>query len=63
MAGPRIRGKTLVIRLNYLKGPVKESKSFSKAPGYHHWVLVIFNYLFVFLFNFSVDKFLLTIIN
>ena len=51
MAGPRSRG------------PVKESKNFSKAPGYYHWVLVIFIYLYVDLFIFSVNKFLLTTVN
>ena len=51
MAGPRSRG------------PVKESKNFSKAPGCYHWVLVIFIYLFVDLFIFSVNKFLLTTVN
>ena len=52
------RGKTLVI---YLQGPVKESKSFSKAPGYYHWVLVfLFIYLFIYLFVFSITEFLVT---
>ena len=55
MAGSRSRGKTL--------GPVKESKNFSKAPGYYHWVLVIFIYLFVDLLIFSVNKFLLTTVS
>ena len=59
MAGRRSRGKTLVIRLELLEDPVEESKSFSKAPGYYHWVLVIFIfiYLFLFLFIFSVNNF------
>ena len=42
---------------------MEESKSFSKAPGYCHWVLVIFIYLFVYLFIFSVSKFILTTVN
>ena len=59
MVGPRSRGKTLIIR----QGPVEESKSFSKAPGYYHWVLVIFIYSFVYSWIFSVNNFFLTAVN
>ena len=52
-----------LLDFNYLQGPVEESKSFSKAPGYYHWIHVIFIYLFVHLFIFSVNKFLLTTVN
>ena len=52
MAGRRSRGKTLVIRLELLEGPVEESKSFSKAPGYYHWVLVIFIFFISFFIHF-----------
>ena len=57
--------KLWLLDLNYLQGPVEVSKSFSKAPGYNHWVLVIFILicLFIHLFNFSVNKFLLTTVN
>ena len=41
---------------------MEESESFSKTPGYCHWVLVIFISLFVYLFIFSVNKFLFTIV-
>ena len=39
---------------------MEESKSFSKAPVYCHWVFVIFICLFLCLFIFSVNKFLST---
>ena len=39
---------------------MRESKSFSKSPGYYHWVPVIFIFLFVYLSIFSVNKSLLT---
>ena len=42
---------------------MEENKSFSKAPGYYHWVFVIFIDLFVYLFIFSLNKFLLTTLN
>ena len=42
---------------------MEESKIFSKAPGYYHWVLVISIHLFVHLFIFSVNKFILTGVN
>ena len=42
---------------------MEESKSFSKAPGYYHSVLVIFIYLFVYLFIFSLNKFFSTTVN
>ena len=49
---------------NDLQGPVEKSNSFSKAPGYYHRVLVVtFFNLFVYLFIFSVNKFLLTTAN
>ena len=40
-----------------------ESQSFSKAPGYYHWIVVVFIYLFVCLFIFSVNKLLVTTVN
>ena len=42
---------------------MEESKSFSRAPVYYHWVLFIFIYLFVYLLIFRIDKSLLTIVN
>ena len=52
--------KRWLLGSNYLQGLVEESKGFSKAPRYYHWVLGIFVYLFVHLFIFSVNKILLT---
>ena len=50
MAEPKSRSKILVIRPNYLQGPVEESKIFSKAPGYYYWVLVIFISIYLFIY-------------
>ena len=65
MAGPRSRGKTLVIKIS-----VEEPTDFSKAPGSYHRAFVIFIYLFMYLFIylytylvFSAKKFLLTTAN
>ena len=55
--------KFWLLDFDYLQGPVEESRSFSKARGYYHWVFVIFDYLVVHLFIFSVNKFLLTTVN
>ena len=37
---------------------MEKPKSFSKAPGYYDWVRVIFIYSFLYLYIFSVNKFL-----
>ena len=46
---------------------MEESKSFSRDPGYYHWVLVIFIIiiiiLFVYLYIFIANKFLLKTLN
>ena len=48
-----------------MPAPIYSNKSFSRAPGHYPWVLVIyiFIYLFVYLSIFSVNKFILTIVN
>ena len=42
---------------------MEESKIFFKAPGYYHWVLVIVIDLFVYLFIFNINKFILATVN
>ena len=48
--GLEVVAKLWLLDFNYLQGPVEESKSFSKAPGYYHWVLVIFISIYLFVF-------------
>ena len=66
MAGPRSRGKTLFIRLHCHNNKVqwKNFRVFLKfldtTIGY---CLFSFVYLFVYLFSFSINKFLFTTVN
>ena len=42
--------KLWLLDFNYLEGRLEESKSFSKTPGYYHWVLAIFSSIYLFIF-------------
>ena len=65
MQGLGVMAKLWLLDFNYCQNndPVEKSKKFSKVPGYSHWVVVICISLFLYLFIFGVNEFLVTTVN